>query len=392
MAHELEINEDGTANAFFGGNVKAWHGLGTVIEDDVVTSEQALQLANMDWTVSKEQMMYEVANPEYNPPQPPELGADASEDQYLEAMGKYEAELHAYEQENPEFLQFPVEDKYAVVRSSDHRLLGVVGEDYTCFQNHEAFAFGDALVDSSDAKWHTAGVLKRGSVVWMLMKLADDILIGGMEDERVEQYILISTSHDGSLALSCTVTDVRVVCQNTLTAALAGTQRRFKVYHTKNMDGNIIAARKTLELTFAYGARLKEVSEELLDTKMSDSEFNDWMDKILPMPKPELVAMTDESGAVLTDADGGVILTEKPSKGATQRDNIRTDVSRLYHQADNLENVRGTRYAAWQALVEYSDHHAQRRKGRKNDMNENRFLNIVDGSKLTQKGFDLLIA
>src|SRR5258708_20606836 len=100
-------------SGFFGNNVAAWHGLGTVIAEDVVTTEEALRLSGLDWNVSKQ----------------PIYLADGRE----------------------------IPNSRAITRDTDGAVLGVVGEDYRPVANSEAFAFVDHLFKSEEAKWHTAG-------------------------------------------------------------------------------------------------------------------------------------------------------------------------------------------------------------------------------------------
>ena len=47
MSHGIMNND----HAFYGGRQSAWHGLGTVIDEDVVTANEAMRLARLDWKV-----------------------------------------------------------------------------------------------------------------------------------------------------------------------------------------------------------------------------------------------------------------------------------------------------------------------------------------------------
>src|SRR5438552_1577441 len=64
------------------------------------------------------------------------------------------------------------------------------------------------------------GYLGNGEVIWLLAKLPENIKI--TRDDVVEPYMLLTNSHDGTIAIDFRLTTVRVVCQNTLTLAMRG--------------------------------------------------------------------------------------------------------------------------------------------------------------------------
>ena len=54
MAHNLNFDNQGNAS-FFSVKEKAWHGLGTIVEH-YPSSDEALKLAGLDYTVEKKKM------------------------------------------------------------------------------------------------------------------------------------------------------------------------------------------------------------------------------------------------------------------------------------------------------------------------------------------------
>ena len=59
-------------------------------------------------------------------------------------------------------------DTYAICRSSDNSILGIVGPDYTPLQSFEAFQWFQPFLDSNEATIETAGSLKFGRKVWVI--------------------------------------------------------------------------------------------------------------------------------------------------------------------------------------------------------------------------------
>src|SRR5580704_7805618 len=132
MAHEIETM------AFF--QQTPWHGLGTALEEcDLYDWQKTCEKAGLAWDVELV----------------PLVTADT---------------------------QAKVENK-AVRRSTDGKILGVVGARYHPLQNRDAFCWFQPFHDGREASLHTAGSLRGGSRVWVLAKLNRDPLIVAQGDE-----------------------------------------------------------------------------------------------------------------------------------------------------------------------------------------------------------------
>lgn len=315
MAHELEIKEDGTASMFSAGGKTPWHGLGIVIEEEAVKTQKALELAGLDWEVLLQPLAQEVGTD------------DETGDKVYDPIGGF----------------------YSVQRSTDLRSLGVVKSRYVPLNNRDAFAFGDDLLDHSDAHWVAAGALRGGSQVWMLAKLPECTYIAGMEDEAIQPYVMISNSHDGSRAVEAVVTPVRVVCANTWTAALRGAKRTFKIRHTKNMSGRINEAKNALGITHAYMAELEALGTDLVNQPFSNAEFDKFLESLVPTVDLEKLALT---------------------KAQVKQEKIKS----IWTNKPDLQNVKNTRWGALQAAIDYNDHHIESRGDNKDEKRMSRIL------------------
>ena len=327
MAHELEINENGTANMFSAGGMVPWHGLGTVIEEEAVKSAEALTLSGLDWTVEKVPV----------------------------------AQLIGEDEETGEQIWDEMPGAYSIQRSSDLKSVsnGTVGERYVPLNNVDAFQFGDDLLDDSGAHWITAGSLKGGSTVWMMAQLPEAIYINGMEDEAIQPYIMVSNSHDGSKAVEATVTPIRVVCNNTFTAALSGAKRTFKIRHTKSMSGKINEAKRTLGITHAYMAELQALGNDLVNQSFSNAEFDAFLETLIPTVELErdLVASEKQKSIALTKAL-----------------NKQEKIKQIRANKPDLQNVKNTKWGALQAVIDFNDHHIE---GRGDKLAEKRMSRIL---------------
>ena len=99
--------------------------------------------------------------------------------------------LMAIRQSDDGYEALHVGNRFATVRQADGKVLGVVSDRYRLVQNPEALAFGEALIDKiGGGVWETAGTLMDGSWAWGLIRMPEDMLIGGLPDEAMERRLL----------------------------------------------------------------------------------------------------------------------------------------------------------------------------------------------------------
>lgn len=91
----------------------------------------------------------------------------------------------------------------------------------------------------------TAGSLHGGARVWVMARLAGADPVEIEPGDEVAPFLLLAHGHDGKAAIRCGLTPVRVVCQNTLAAAV---DRRDLVVirHTRNAGDMLADARDAI--------------------------------------------------------------------------------------------------------------------------------------------------
>jgi phage/plasmid-like protein (TIGR03299 family) len=143
----------------------------------------------------------------------------------------------------------------ALVRSSDNKVLDVVGSRYQPVQNETAFTFFKEFVEAGQATMETAGSLKGGRVVWGLAKLGTGFKLRG--NDQVNGYLLCICPHEQGKSLLFKTTAVRVVCNNTLTAALQEKgHSEWRMNHSASFDEVKIEQAKG-----ALGVAREQISE-----------------------------------------------------------------------------------------------------------------------------------
>ena len=214
MAHAVETMA-------YAGEVP-WHGLGVKVEDNL-TPDEMLVAAGLDWTVSKRHLF---------------THSEPSVDNSKEVI--------------------PVNDYYVLVRDSDNKTFGPCGPKFVPSQNADAFKFFEKFTSVGDMSMDTAGALKGGEQVWGLAKINDGFTLPG--DDRVLGYLLVSVSHKWGKANEIRFTPIRVVCNNTLTYALADkTRPSFKMPHLTALDADVFKSAE--EALGIAGDRMKDFKE-----------------------------------------------------------------------------------------------------------------------------------
>ncbi len=190
---------------------KPWHGLGTALAG-LATAEEMIQAAKLDWQVELKRNHFQKSDGTYS--------ESASNE---------------------------------VIRMDSEASLGTVGMRYTPVQNTQIFSFFDNIVEIGEAIYETAGSLHGGKKVWVLAKLPENstIMRNGKPD-ITEKYILLSNAHDGTQAVRCYFTPVRVVCQNTLTASAGQASNCTSVRHTVSAEIKLKEAHSLMGFVTKY--------------------------------------------------------------------------------------------------------------------------------------------
>ena len=250
----------------------------------------------------------------------------------------------------------------ANIRQTDGKVLGVVTDRYKVVQNHEAFAFTDALLGEG-VKYETAGSLNDGKRIWLLAKLPDRYIIEG---EQIDPYLVFSSSHDGSGAIKVCMTPIRVVCQNTLNLALSSAKRMWSTIHVGDLAAKMEEAHSTLLLAEKYMGKLGTEVSRLSKIKLPDRKVIEYIDLLLP---------TDEQPSEL------------------HRKNIarvREDMKIRYFDAPDLHHVGKNAYRFLCAVSDFATHAKPLRETA--NYRENVFSKTVDGHPLIDKAYDMVVS
>jgi phage/plasmid-like protein (TIGR03299 family) len=292
-----------------------WHGMGVRVEE-ALTSEEALRISGLDWRVEQVPVFY--------------------------------GEGHA------------LTDEYrANIRDDTRDLLGIVSDQYQICQNAEAFAFTDQLLGEG-VRYETAGSLFGGRKTWLLARMEQVTILG----DQVDPYLLFSNGHDGYNAVKVAITPTRVVCNNTLTAALKGAKRIWTTKHRGDMISKLEQARMTLANANQYMEILRLKAEEFASLILTSAQVGEYIESLFPIDEIKATARVRNNAIEL-------------------REDFRARLA-----APDLANFRNSAYALFNAAADFAGHREPSRKSA--NWQENRLARVIDGDPFMERAQLLL--
>ncbi len=248
MAHELTEREDGFVEmAFTGSRDAIWHGLGNELPEGAPI-EDWQRSAGMDWQVLRAPVSFTVGE-----------GINA--------------------------MTLDFDGREVMYRSDSKAPLAVCSDKFQIVQPGEILEFFRDLVASNGMKLSTAGTLFGGRRFWALAEMGKDFAIDGVD--KVKGNLLLTTSVDGSSATTGRFVSTRVVCNNTLTLAMAetGASRIVRRSHHSVFDPKAVKIDLGL-IDKSWDKFLKEI-KQLSETKMDDRQVRSFFEDLVFDPKKQ---------------------------------------------------------------------------------------------------------
>lgn len=300
MTHELEIR-DGKASFAYNNSENPWHMLGTPMQG-LQTASAMLEAANANYEV--------YTSPLYS----------------MTDSGMMEVESHK-----------------ATARNLDDttQVLGVVGKDYQVVQNERALNLALQIVGAdpeASAVVDTCGVMFEGRRFFAYIDLGtleiDPLGIG----DKVTRGMGVLTSHDGTQAVTFAMSNIRWVCNNTVTAGLARSRATFRARHTQNVEISMSEARNVLGLSVGWASDFASQAEAML--RINDGgtvgRAHDLLDKI----ERDLWPLSQDATA------------RKETNAIERRDRLHA----LLDSSTCIPAAGANGWAVYNAVVEYLDH------------------------------------
>lgn len=295
-------------------NTSSWTRGGTAVEAG--SASEAARQAGLDWNVMLADMQAYVTN-EVNP---------------YEKVTDY----------------YSIPRKQAVLKlgkDNNNQVIGVVGEKYKVVQNMEVFGALDSLVDSGDARFTAAGEYNNGSNIWMVMELPVGVNVAG---DPHAAFLLVQSSHDGSCAVRIRPILERLFCANQINRLITKKHTNDHTYvmkHTTNSKLSASEIGNIIQLSYDSIQEYEEVADALLKREASHAQARDYFKRVWKLPST-------------VEGKPYHMLTQGERRQQTIAITARDKAFQIYSESETQENIRGTAFGMWQAVVEYADHHA----------------------------------
>lgn len=204
--------------------------------------------------------------------------------------------------DSPVFTEVP--EQVAVVRSDTRDVLGTVAPTFELITNSEMYDIAEAIEraaadgdtsgeDPGQVKFETAGSLHGGRQVWLLLRLAEPLVVPGDEGTVTIPYYALQNGHTGTSAFRGQAVATRIVCANTSQLADweakdRGTEFTFK--HTRNVRARVEEARAALQ---SWRTDLQEwlrLVRLLTLVPVTEAQQEEFVETFVPMPPPGTVS------------------------------------------------------------------------------------------------------
>jgi phage/plasmid-like protein (TIGR03299 family) len=236
MAHEIDTTTGQAAIAYVGQT--PWHGLGQKI-DPTTNVDVWRKAAGLGWDAMRSPVMFE---------------------------NDTRQELQTFH------------DRHVLYRSDTGMPLSVVSSDYQTVQPGDILGFFKVLADAGQFQIETVGALREGRRIWALARVGEDAII---MDDKVAPYLMLATSYDGSMATMARFTTVRVVCNNTLQAALRNANGRNTVSIPHSAKFDHAQVRADLGIALDSWEAFQMQAGLMAKRKITDAEMDAYLQELL---------------------------------------------------------------------------------------------------------------
>jgi phage/plasmid-like protein (TIGR03299 family) len=254
---------------------------------------------------------------------------------------------------------------WAIRKTVGGQVLGTVGKNYVPLQNTDAFKPFQAFLDRGFANVTDGGTFSKDSIVWMQAEIKSDPLQIVPGDE-IKKFVLLSHGHNGKMAVRFGFTPIRVICQNTLVMAnRSNNSELIRIKHSTNAITDIAAIEAAMELSHAKFNETARAYKALARKQISQDQLNAYIKEVFKL-----------KAATIAD------------KNKTEK--VIDKITKLFETGMGMDivGVRGTYWAAYNAVTEHLTHNKDAYDFLKRDESNN----LGENYRINGRAFDLAMA
>ena len=358
MSHGLEQMTalDGTTYTAFASRKEiAWHALGTVFTE-TMNAKQILETAHLaGWNIRLQPLQHFMGMVDNDMSQLLQIEGEITDDSVMALAENMPAEMP---------YTIPIADHNVILRNNPFtgkpEIFGVAKSKYTPVQNEDLLELGEAIIDFDGiegASWETAGSIEGGAQVFATIKFPEQLRVG--TGDMIEQYLLLTTGHNGQHPVRAMATNVRTVCKNTLKMALGGRPNGVTFKHTAEVLNKMEAAKLSLIAAHRYNKTLALVANEMIAIPLDTDGFTKLVKHHWPEVKPAIAVQTigvKEPVEIITNKKAVTMWNNRMDKMVSVWEE-KTD------RGETLGEAAGTLWGGVNAITETLDWHGSNRGG-----------------------------
>lgn len=301
---------------------------GAINVEDCLTAEEVIKKSHLDWEVAKCPLVAKMP---------------AVNDITGEVINSDEGFIKGYDF----YRECP--NSYATYRTDLNIPLGIVKEKYTEVQNIDAFNFFNDAIGKDKAIWQTAGFFGNGERIFVSAKLPDSIFIDNKD--MIDNYLIFTTSHDGSSGVKILLSPIRVICENTLNAAIREATNYISFRHTASVHENIDTAKYILGICQQKIIDLRDNFQQMAKIKLNDKQVSEYfVDVILTDAEKQKIIDTGHTfEQIIAKNYYAISDTEISMKKVNVLNNMRD----YYEIGPGQKDYVGTGWGAYNAVTGY---------------------------------------
>ena len=290
-------------------------------------AEEVMQKANLDFYVSKCDLISKM---------PFAINGDNNID---EKLGEFSKDGYIYRN---------CPNAYGTYRTDINVPLGLVKAKYEVIQNIEAFNFFNDAIGEGKAQWDRAGMFGYGHKIFVSAKLPTTITVG---NDKIDNYLVFSNSHDGSSSINILFSPIRVICTNMLNSAIHSTDSYIRIRHTQTAKEKLERGAEILRIACEHAKTAEQLYNSLLTIKMTDDQVMKYIANL---------QLNDAERAALENYDpkNGIkklfskdYLTMESTNISVRKANAIINMFEYYIDGIGQKDIAGTAWGAYNAVT-----------------------------------------
>ena len=291
-------------SGWLGNNEVAWHGQG-IVTAGTLPAREAFETADALFTVEKRELHF------------PKVLDEPRDGEW----------------------DFTPSGSFAVVRTDTQALLGVVSKQYEIVQNESLLRMAEFIREEVDMD--CVIVLSDGAKVCFTATLRGaqtDIVPGDTVKRRIVGYL----GHDGKTGCGAKFTNIRVVCQNTLTAALKDTGAQSSITHKNGANNNFDTLIQSIDVARQDFVTECDLMREFSRTSMDFHTFNEFVDEVYNVEEDTVFRKREKLEEAFTRGYGSDYAPRSLWSGINAITQVETSTLGQTKAGTNRQFARGT--------------------------------------------------